>query len=89
MTNGTVHQIIVNNQPTIPAPFLIQTHENQILPYEYGPYQEPDAGQYYFLGITTPATGEFKRIDLKALRNTGSVIVETLDVGGHPEQSTS
>ncbi len=89
MTDGTVHDIVVNTQTPIPYPGLIQTHENQILPYEYGIYQEDNAGQYYFLGITTPTTGEFKRIDLRALRLTGSIVVDTLDVGGHPEQSTS
>jgi len=86
--NTTVHQIVVNTEPTIPADHLIQTHENKILPEEGAYPLDADAGKYYFLGVTTPTGGEFKRIDLEALRG-GATVIETLVTGGHPEQSTS
>jgi len=86
--NTTVHQIKVNTEPIIPATHLIQTHENKILPREDEYPLDADAGKYYFLGVTTPTGGEFKRIDLEALRG-GSEVIETIVTGGHPEQSTS
>jgi len=86
--NVTVHNIVVNTEPTIPATHLIQTHSNKILPEEDAYPLDDDAGKYYFVGVATPTGGEFKRIDLEALRG-GSVAIDTIVTGGHPEQSTS
>ena len=85
---GTVHQIVVNNF-TLPPGELIQTHQNKILPHENIPYEEEDSGRYYFFGLAYEGGGgAFKRIDLKELRD-GNVVIDTIDVIGHPEQSTS